>query len=292
MRHNGENSLPAWLTECCARLILGTRIIDKSYAAVDRARSTLILALASDAVLARFNDLAYARDVTYDPGSPAFRSGLFPWEEQVITTYFPSAPARLLIGGAGGGREVLALAQKGYEVIAFEPCAQLATAMACRLAERSNIKIYRACYEDLPWLFPTLSDQPATTLEVEARFEAAVLGWASYSHLRTEAQRIRTLSLFARYVHGPILVSFFPPRGEALEKEERTGRLEKLLKRFRRQSDGFSVYFGFTHNVSAAELEGTANRSGLKIIHIDAGGATVMPHAVFFPVGFPQSRSP
>src|SRR5262249_34047500 len=244
MRHNGESSLPAWLIKCCARLILGTRIIDKAYAAVDRARSTLILALASDGVLARFNDLAYARDVTYDPGSPAFRCGLFPWEEQAITTYFPSAPARLLIGGAGGGREALALAQKGYEVIAFEPCAQLATAMACRLEERLNVKIYRACYEDLPCLFPTRSDQPATTLDVEPRFEAAILSWASYSHLRTEAQRIRTLSLFARYVHGPILVSFFTSlRGEAFEKEERTGRLEKLLKRSTRQSDGlFRLY--------------------------------------------------
>jgi hypothetical protein len=291
----GKSSLPAWLAECCARLILATRIIDKSYAVVDRARSRLILALASDTVLARFNDLAYGRDVTYDPGSPEFRYGLFRWEEQIITSYFPPAPARVLIGAAGGGREALALAQKGYEVIAFEPCEQLATAAACRIAKQLNVRIYRTRYEDLPCLFPTRSDQPATTLEAEPHFEAAILGWASYSHLRTEAQRIRTLSLFARYVHGPILVSFFPSlREEAFKKEVQTGRVQNMLRKRSRQSDDrFSVYVGFTHKVSAAELEVTANRSGLKILHFNAGSAvdTRLPHAVLFPIGLPQSRS-
>ena len=289
-RENGESSLPTWLADCCARLILATRIIDKSYAVVDRVRSRLILALASDTVLVRFNDLAYGGASTDDPGSPEFRSGLFPWEEQIITADLPLTPARVLIGAAGGGREALVLAQKGYEVAAFEPCEKLATATASHFAKRLNVRIYRTRYEDLPCLFPTRPDQPATTLEVNAHFEAAILGLASYSHLRTEAQRIRTLSLFARYVHGPILVSFFPSmRKEAFEKVQ-TGRVQNTLKKkgSRESNDRFSVYVGFTHKVSAAELEATANsRSGLKILHLHAGSAERLPHAVLLPIGLP-----
>src|SRR5262245_29124446 len=114
--------MQSWLAEVGARLILATRFIDESYRLIDRARSTLVLALASDAVLARFNVLAYGRLEAYQLGSSAFRH-LFPWEKNVVATYFPPPPARVLIGGAGGGREVLALAEMGYEVVAFEPSA-------------------------------------------------------------------------------------------------------------------------------------------------------------------------
>jgi hypothetical protein len=276
--------MPAWLAEGFARLILASRFIDKSYSIIDRARSALILAFAPEAVLTCFNDLAYGRDVSYHPETPAFRRGLFAWEERAIATYFPRPPARVLIGGAGGGREVLALVEKGYEVTAFEPSAPLAAAMSCHFAERSNIKAYRARYEDMPHLFPARPDAPSTTLEAGPHFGAAVLGWGSYSHLRTEAQRIRTLSSFARYVRGPILVSF----SKGPEKQAHPGRFRSLVRKLlkRGSNDFFSVYSGFTHNVSGAELEAVANQSGLKMVHLDMGGRADVfsPHAVLVPV--------
>jgi len=143
-----------WLAECFARIIFSTRLIDKAYRAIDRARSALVLALASDAVLARFNDLAYGADVAYRPDSPSFRHGLFPWEEEIIAAYFPPPPARVLIGGAGGGREALALAERGYKVVAFEPSASLAAGLAGHVAKGLHIEFYRARYEDMPWLRP------------------------------------------------------------------------------------------------------------------------------------------
>src|SRR5262245_60599281 len=99
----GETSMHSWLAEICAQLILATRFIDKSYRVIDRARSALVLALASDAVLVRFNSLAFGGDETYQPSSSVFRSYLFPWEKKAVTAYFPQPPARVLIGGAGGG---------------------------------------------------------------------------------------------------------------------------------------------------------------------------------------------
>jgi hypothetical protein len=276
--------MPAWLAECFARLILASRLIDKSYSLFERARSALILAFAPEAVIIRFNDLAYGRDLSYHPESPTFRRGLFAWEERAIARYFPRPPARVLVGGAGGGREVLALAEKGYEVTAFEPSPPLAAAMSCHFAERSNIEVYRARYEDMPHLFPARPDAPSTTLEEGPRFRAAVLGWGSYSHLRTKAQRIHTLSSFARYVQGPILVSF----SKRHEKQAHPGWFRSLLRRFLGvgSNDFFSVYSGFAHNMSGAELESVANQSGLKMVHLDMGvtADVFSPHAVLVPV--------
>jgi hypothetical protein len=274
--------MPAWLAECFARLILASRFIDKSYSVIDRARSTLILAFAPEAVVTCFNDLAYSRDVSYHPESPTFRRGLFAWEERAIATYFPRPPARVLIGGAGGGREVMALAEKGYEVTAFEPSAPLAAAMSCRCAERLNIKVYRARYEDMPHLFPARPDAPSMTLEAGSSFDAAVLGWASYSHLRTEAQRIRALCSFRRYVQGPILLSF----SKSLDTPSHRSVVKKWVKPD--SNDFFSVYSGFTHAVRVAELEAAARQSGLKIVHLNEGRTAdaLSPHAVLVPVDF------
>jgi hypothetical protein len=278
--------MPTWLAECFARLILASKVIDKSYYAIERARSALILGFASEAVVKCFNDLAYGRDLSYHPESPTFRRGLFAWEERTIATYFPPSPARVLIGGAGGGREAIVLAEKGYEVTAFEPCAPLAAAMSCRFAGRLNIKIYRARYEDMPHLFPARPDAPSIKLEAGSSFDAAVLGWGSYSHLRTEAQRIGALSSFRRYVHGPILLSFSKP----LDTSSHARRSRSVVKKWLKpdSNDFFSVYSGFTHAVRVAELEAAAKQSGLNIVYFDEGRTAdvLSPHAVLVPVDF------
>jgi hypothetical protein len=273
----------SWLAEICARLILATRFIDKSYRVIDRARSALVLALASDAVLVRFNSLAFGGDETYQPSSSMFRGYLFPWEENAVTAYFPQPPARVLIGGAGGGREVLALAEMGYEVVAFEPSAVLTAAMAVRVAKGLNTRVYRASYEDMPWLFPARPGEPCGSLEAEPDFDAAILGWGSYSHLRTEEQRIRTLSSFAHHVRGPILVSFYQFASNKMASKARTERVRRLLKI--EPGDRFSVYIGFTHDVSAGELTTVAERSGLSIVHLNEDSRdTNWPHAVLCPI--------
>ena len=280
-----------WLAEGCARLILATKFIDKSYRAIDRARSALVLALASDAVLARFNCLAYGNIEAYHPDSSAFRRHLYPWEEKVVAQYFPPPPARVLIGGAGGGREVLALAERGYEVVAFEPSAPLAAAMASRVAAKGlNVRVYRGGYEDMPLFFPAGPEGPCGSLEAESRFKAAILGWASYSHLRTEEQRIRTLSSFARYVRGAILVSFYRfAAGEMHPKGAWTGRLRRLLKI--QAGDQFSIDIGFTHDEVATELAAVADRSGLTIVHQNDGSRdTNWAHAVLCPVDLAGAR--
>ena len=77
------------------------------------------MALASDRALERYNDLVYGVSPTYTPGTSRFRAGLFEWEREAIDRWFPPPPARILIGGAGGGRESVSLASRGYSITAL-----------------------------------------------------------------------------------------------------------------------------------------------------------------------------
>src|SRR5688500_15622114 len=63
------------------------------------------------------------RPLYQDPGYQS--SGLWPLEERALQRFFPPPPARVLIPGAGTGREVLALHRLGFRVTAFEPPAAM-----------------------------------------------------------------------------------------------------------------------------------------------------------------------
>jgi hypothetical protein len=270
------------LAATIARALLFTRVFDWLYRASDRARSELVAALAPDAVLDRFNDIAYARGPSYRPDASSFRAYLFPWEEEVIGRFFPEPPAHVLIGGAGGGREALALVERGYRVTAFEPSEELAEALAVRARGKESLAVYRARYQDLPRLAGT-SGTLDTELEALGPIDAAVAGWGSFSHLRLQVVRVATLEALARATDGPILVSFLGLYDEARAPSSGAGRLRHVLPRRggRGPADVFSVYIGFFHRTSEREVEALAATAGLEIVHRSFDTRdTNWPHAV------------
>ena len=91
------------LAALAARALFLTRVFDWLYRMANLVRSELVAGLASDAVLDRFNDIAYASERSYRPDQSSFRAYLFPWEEEAIRRFFPQPPAHVLVGGAGGG---------------------------------------------------------------------------------------------------------------------------------------------------------------------------------------------
>jgi hypothetical protein len=271
------------------RLILASQALDGAYARLDRLRSRLVLALASDDTLERFNEWTYARAERYAPDSPGFQRQLYPWEDHVIATFFPRPPARLLVGGAGAGREALALAERGYEVVAFEPVHPLATAMARVIladGKAGRVRALRGGYGDLPHLAG--ADDPSR-VEVTGLgpFDAAIVGWGSFSHLRTEALRLHTLRAFGALTAGPILVSFIvvkppaaasSPRGSSVRRGMLTGLIRR---RGRDPDDRFSMRTGYQHPVSEDEVAALAELAGLAVMELQfAGAETYAPYAV------------
>jgi hypothetical protein len=251
-----------------ARALFFTRVFDWLYRTADRARSELVAALASDAVLDRFNDIAYGRDRSYRPDASSFRAYLFPWEEEAISRYFPQPPAHVLVGGAGGGREALALVERGYRVTAFEPSPGLAEALATRARDQESLAVYRARYQDLPHVAGT-AGMAGTELEALERIDAVVAGWGSFSHLGTYELRVAALESLARATDGPILVSFLGLYDGDRDPVSGLGRVRRALprRRGRGPADVFSVYIGFYHRTSEREVEALAAASGLEIVH-------------------------
>lgn len=249
-----------WFTRSFARAVHFTGVVDRASAAFDRWRSVLLLQLASDEFFEAYNEVTYTRQGRYDPGSPDFRSELFGWEDRVITELFPPPPAAVLVGGAGGGREAIALAVRGYQVTAFEPVDALVGQMQ-RLSRAHALEALSGGYGDLPIL---LNEQSRPVdLRQRPAFTAAILGWASFSHLRTDAAREAALAGVGAVTNGPILVSYF---ASSRGRRDRIGR------------EWFAVGVGYARETTPEEITTLARRTGLEVVRIDHDGQ--WPHAV------------
>lgn len=246
-----------------ARALLATRTVDSAYRLFDRARSRAVVRWASARVLAEFNAIAYESDDVYHPATASFRSRLFPWEAAALRDHFDPPPGRVLLGGAGGGREAFALAESGYEVVAFEPAPELAAAMAARAASMPLVRAFRAGYADLPRLFPAGPTGAGADVGDLGPFAVAVMGWGSFSHLPTRDARLSALKSVGAATTGPILVSFLafggPDEG----------------------ADNFSIFVGYYHTVSAREFEGLAREAGLDVVALNTDETdSTWPHAI------------
>jgi hypothetical protein len=254
------------LTGLLARLLHATRAIDRAYQRFDGARRELVLALASDRLLARYNDLAYARSKSYHPQAAEYRTGLLTWEDATIGAHFPSPPARVLVGAAGGGREAFALAERGYAVVAFEPSGLVELMAEARGA--GGVDVYRARYDQLPRVH-TIEGREVD-LSSAGRFDAGIIGWASFSHLASDRERIDALRSFAALVDGPVLVSFFGWIRPDMVPEP-TGLRRVLLKRFgeRRPGSLFSVDVGLYRQLTEDDLRSMAAAAGVDVVAVD-----------------------
>ncbi len=96
----------------------------------------------------RANRAIFGHARTYYPGGSTFERGLFDWERAAITSPpFPPS-GRILLGGAGAGRELAGLCKMGYKVLAFEPSAALAEAAVAVAAPYPESKVICASYRD------------------------------------------------------------------------------------------------------------------------------------------------
>jgi hypothetical protein len=254
------------------RAVRATLVVDRGFMFFDRLRAKVVLACASDAFYDNYNDVTYARQGQYRTKSGAFRLRLFPFEENAITRHFPSPPGTVLVGAAGGGREALALARRGYRVIAFEPARPLATSLADAGGELP-VEAFVGRYETLP-LVNSLQCSVAVDLRSRRPFAAAILGWLSFSHLRSDEHCINTLREFGQLTRGPILVSYYC--APVMGPDTRVG-------------GWFSMGIGYYRTFSGAEIPELAKRAGLSVIELNEEAP--YPHAVLQVASTPDCRA-
>ncbi len=122
-------------------------------------------------------------------------NGLHPWEELVVDKYFAGRQS-VLVGCAGGGREIIGLLRRGFTVDAFECSPHLVAVARALLTENGlDARLVESAPDEVPDL---------------GMHDAAIVGWCGYMHILGRRARIAFLRGLRAHVvtGGPLLVSF------------------------------------------------------------------------------------
>lgn len=257
-----------------ARIVGLSGNIDRAMRVFDALRSGIVLGFLPDEFLRRYNDYIYAKKGVYRADSIAFREELFEWEKEAVRKFFPRQPAKILIGGAGGGREAFALAGMGYDVTAVEPCSALLETMRKRAEESGGrVKVVKGSYENIgEW-------------DAEHPFDAVILGWGSISHAVND-MTIRTVFETTRKKSpgAPVLFSFLArsPDNEGKFSKLRfpTEIIKKAAPIKRPEGSSFQISAGYLRRFSADDIKRLADLSGYETAFLSSD-VTTYPHAVF-----------
>lgn len=260
-------TVPTW----ARALLLADRAVHSTVRLAALARAELLLAGLSADEREAVNAAVFSAEDTYAPGGPTFSNGLFGWERAALATApFPPS-GRLLLGGAGGGRELSGLSALGYAVDAFEPAPALAGALATVAAGLPSARAYRASYADLSRAARG-EGGPLASMAGEA-YDGVVLGWASLSHVtEPDARRSLLTAVRALAPRAPVLLSYLGPDDDG----RANGRVEALRAPLRRAlarvtgravapGEGFAPGAGFYQRFAPREIEALAGEAGYEV---------------------------
>ncbi len=129
------------------------------------------------------------------------RKNFWDWEKKVLNEYFQKCK-HLLVAGVGGGREVLALRQKGYYVDGFE-CNP-------RLVDNANNLMSKEGFTPNIQLVPRDHCPGGSII-----YDGLIIGWGTYMLIQGRKQRVAFLKNIRKQTcaQSPVLLSFFPRRG-------------------------------------------------------------------------------
>jgi hypothetical protein len=183
-------------------------------------------------------------------------SGLSAWERAAVEAHFPPG-GRVAVTGAGGGREVLALLELGYDATGFEPHGGLAEAGRALLERRGHPDRLHVAERDR---FPPGAGP----------YDAVLVGWGSYTLIPGRARRIA----FLRQVRAalpddaPVLLSFFTraEAGRAVDVIFPVARVVRRLRRAEPPERGDLLTPNFGHAFERAEIESELRASGFELV--------------------------
>lgn len=214
----------------------------------------LWLGVLSDVELAALDERYYDEAAAYRTVAWNER-GLFDWERQMVEAHFGGC-GRVVVTSAGGGREVLALAEMGFDVVGYESHPGLMAFARDFLAERGHAGRIRPAPRDV---FPT---------DVGA-YDGLVVGWGAYSLIHDRARRVRFLEAAGRDLSnvGPVLLSYFERQRDSRELRWTTA-LANRLRGWRGVTPvalGDTLAPNLVHAFTGAELAEELGAAGLRV---------------------------
>jgi hypothetical protein len=212
-------------------------------------------------------DQAYYEDIGTYCNPQYNRRGLWQWESAVLERFFPKG-GRVLVAGAGGGREMLALHRLGYAVDGTECNPELA-AFANELLGGEGL-----ASEVL--VVPRDRGPGAAT-----RYDAIIVGWGAYMLIQGRQRRVVFLKSLRLLLSpgAPLLVSFYWRRSDgAYYRVVRT--IANLLRRpFGREAVelGDALAPNYVHYFTEPEVARELREGGFELVFF---GTTGYGHAV------------
>jgi hypothetical protein len=280
-------SVPAWV-----KLLRRTdQLVWYAYRFHAVLRDELLFAWLDPAQRDAVTQHAYSRQHIYLPGGATFERGLFDWEKTALA--LPQVPrtGRVLLGAAGGGRELQGLAAMGYEVTAFEPNPTLlegTRAIARRWGDR--VTVLQGTYDDMI-AAACEGTGPLASLRERGGFDLVIFGWGSFTHvIDPSRQRELLRAAHALAPQAPLLLSFFT-RQEAGDGP--VGNAERLRRRLRhafallgRPSAapaglGYEAGGGFVYSFTVGEIQALAFEAGYLVERFEP---LPFPHALLQPL--------
>jgi hypothetical protein len=184
------------------------------------------------------------------------RQGLMDWERDALLRHVTPG-ARLVVTGAGAGREVLGALELGLDPAGFEPHPELCAAGERVLAESGSPGRLVRCSRDV---FPADSG-PA---------DAILVGWTSYSHIAGRERRARFLR-DARAVlrpGSPLILSVWgvPARARYFRIVELATRIGTTLTAGERRELGDVLAPLYFHCFTRDEVEEELAAAGFRCV--------------------------
>lgn len=197
------------------------------------------------------------------------RSGLKDWEQKILNKYFLKCKS-ILIAAVGGGREVLALRQKGFEVYGFE-CNHTLIECANNLLKKEGF---------VPNIQFVPRDQaPDST---QKKYDGLIIGWGAYMLIQEKDQRISFLTNLRSQTQkqSPILLSFFYRNNESNFKivKKIADIFRKILKRKPLELGDYLIP-NYAHFFTKEEIKSELNAGGFELEYY---GTDEYGHAVGF----------
>lgn len=202
-------------------------------------------------------------------------AGLWPWESDVVGSFFERR-LRLLVAGAGGGREAIALALLGHDVTAFDFCDALVA--ACRRnMDRAGVK-------------GRVLDAPPNRLPPGLGiYDGIFAGRGFYHHIPGRACRIAFLRSCREHLTagGPLFISDFFTRPPADQSWVRKQRIANLIRACLREPERVECGDWLTdcmqHAFTPDEIELELRAAGFQLVrYADSpfGEGAHLAHAV------------
>lgn len=190
------------------------------------------------------------------------RRGLNAWEHDALERFF-AGRERIVVTGAGGGREVLALLELGYDSVGFEPNLKLVRFGEGLLARSGYPDRLRHVDRDA-W--------PADS----GPCDGVIVGWGSYMLIPGRRRRVAFLrEARARLEPGaPLLVSFFPRSGRPgyLRVVAAIGGRIRRLRGAEPLELGDAMERNYVHYFDRAEIGSELHEGGFELAWYDAAG--------------------